>query len=429
MTNISNRTALEIIILVCIIVSAFYLIHTPFSERCYDCQIHTTYAEIMVKKHHYPHPYEGGPVYHHPPLYYLIASFISPQSIMTDSKNHINYVLALSIVYGAIALLTIAFFLKQFNQSPFLRMLIVLFIATTPKFIIIFTSYNPDSLAVLLAISLLVISYELSKKWSSKLARLLLIVSVAGLYTKFNVGIAIISVIVTYLYASYYKKKKDNVVVLANGKIITILIFSFVLLFPWLYFHNYLLVGKLMPLDMEYAFPRQFGLSEIIHGLEKVIRIPFLQLPSEVWSDPWVHTASSPLTKTTDYWVYMWINSVIGACIFYTPGIKVVWVMLIAHLVAYLIAIKEIFKSNITKMVGLMLLVTHVLHIAFVIYSPIGQNMEHRYVAWTWIYWAVLYASVLSDVKSLKAKILKVALITGIVINIYVDLVVTGVMA
>ena len=94
---------------------------------------------------------------------------------------------------------------------------------------------------------------------------------------------------------------------------------------------------------------------------------------------------------------------------------------------AYLIGLKEIFKSYITKLSIFIILFVHLFQIVTI---PIFPDLPHRamgyrYICWSWIAWAVLYTSALSN-KSKLSLMLNRLLIVGIIIQLYILITVTG---
>src|SRR3989338_11163834 len=141
---ISNRTLLEIVIAVWLIIASLYLIHTPLDHRNHDYGHHLFYTEIISKEHSFLKPYDGTETYQ-PPLYYLVNSFIAPESIKSDKISHSNYVRVLSVVYGSITIFLLFCLLKEAFYNPVFCLFPLLFLITTPKFVFVFSTYNNDS--------------------------------------------------------------------------------------------------------------------------------------------------------------------------------------------------------------------------------------------------------------------------------------------
>src|SRR3989338_386537 len=193
--KLSNRTVIEIVIAVWIIVAVGYLTHTPIDHRAHDISGHLEYTKIVFSELRLPHPYEGWETFQ-PPLYYLINSLIAPPHNILEGLYHIIYVRYLSVFYGLISILVIAWFLMKIDISPFYRMLVLLFIVTTPKFVFMFSSYNNDSLATMLSILIVGLSYKLFSDQSMRYRLLLLLVATLGPYAKYTALLAILSLLI-----------------------------------------------------------------------------------------------------------------------------------------------------------------------------------------------------------------------------------------
>jgi len=416
---LSNKSALTIVITVYLIVTAGFLIHIPQGSLTYDFGGHVEYTEIISNQKHLPAPYEGKLTQtYHPPLFYLINSLIIPNSIIKGNRTlHINLVQGLSVLYGVLTLCLLFWGLLEVSNRPIDRIIILLFLSTIPGFIMLFSTYNNDSLAAMLSIATIIFSYKLWKQWSRNLAFGLLIIATAGLYTKYTVAPVLISVIIICFLRSILAKT-----ILQKEKLIVgILLLSIIFHLPWLIFHNYRYTNKLFPNNFEMFIVREFQPDSVMKRLKRVVRIPFVQLQSQAWQDPWVHNEGNIATKESDYWVHTWINSVIGSCIFAYPPVNVIWVLLWVHLAIKLISLKAIFKSGLTRTAGMLIVLGHLSQISAMIYalnSPV--IVQYRYISWIWLGWAILYSSLLLSQKDKISSLFKKLLIVGIYLNIYV---------
>lgn len=414
---ITNRTILEIVLITWILIVALYAVHTAGGSRVHDFLGHLEYTKIIATQHRLPAPYEGWETYH-PPLYYIINSLVAPKSLQSNVGSHVNYVKLLSSIFGIFVLIIIAFFLKEFIQNPFIRLLVLVFIATTPKFVMMFWSYNNDSLAVLFCFLLIFLSYKLSKNYSWQVFVLLTLVATAGLYTKYTVIFCASSIAVLAIFSLIMDLIKKRPLVKGNIFICLALVLSLLFLAPYLTLHNYHLTGKLFPSNFENQTIKVLNLTELKRG-SNIILAPFLRFGDlkREWTVPWVY---GDFEKRFDYWSFIFVTSVIGEYKFLVPALNIVFILLLLHLVAYVIAIKEIFRSQVTKLAGWVILLSQLCMFSFVFYCPSGGPvMDYRYISWVWIPLAVLYGSVLSNKNSFASKLLSWVMLASIVVGIY----------
>ena len=429
----SNKTSLVIVVLVWIFVATNYLVHTPFGPMnicmCHDCLSHLQYTETLLKQDRFPLLLGGIGNFdasHHPPLYYLINSFIAPDQLMKGNRMvHVNLVRAMSVVYGAIVLLLISWFLNLISKDPIRKLLVLLFIATTPKFVNVFTSYNNDTLTIVLSMLVLFIAYRLYMSWSNKLLILLFLVATCGLYTKVTIVIPILFVILLCFRNLLLMKLPTK----NQMMVVIVLMLSLSLLLLW---YNFRTGVERRPII---NYPR-FTISspQINYVINSAFRVPLLQIPQEAWGDPWVHTTNDPWSnnghparKADNYYAYMWISSVIGSAIYTKPSISVVWFMLFVHLLVCLFTLREIFrrealKAEIIRLSIFLIFFSHLIHLVVLSFLYSGASLDYRYLCWTWLGWAILYVSALSK----NPKLLSILMFVSILINIYVNVTVDG---
>lgn len=388
---------------------------------------HIEYTEIIALEHRMPAPYEKLETYQ-PPLYYLINSFIVPDSLLTNKTAHINFVELLSMIYGAISLFIILWLIQQVSNNVFAQLITISFIATTPKFLFNFCTYSNDSLSTMFCIAVSAIAYKLYKKWSWDFAILLLVLATCGIYTKYTMiwCIFIISIICSKNLLKLRLPNKFQI------GIIGILLTSVLLFMPWAFFHNYHHSGKLLPFRSvdEHMMLRGIDIPEHIRTLKTILKVPILSYTPQEWSDPWVHPwleseLAHPATKKNDYLSYIFISSIIGEFEFSKPNIIVIWIILWIHLFVYLLCLKEIFRSDFTKLALSVILLSHLTHILNLarLKTPFtGFFMDYRFLLWNSIAWAILYVSALSAKSKLSKEIstlLSTTMIIGIIFQVY----------
>ncbi len=422
MVNINNRTVIEIVIAIWIMVAVGYLTHTPLSDRTHDVAGHLEYTKIIFSELRLPHPNEGWETFQ-PPLYYLINSLIAPPHNILEALHHIIYIRYLSIFYGLISILVIAWFLMKVDISPFFRMLILLFIVTTPKFVFLFSSYNNDSLATMLGISILAVGYKLYLNWSWKFLLVLFLLSTAAIYTKLTT-LGPIAVIIGFSFFGLLVLKLPKIKLLS---IIAVLILSILSLFPWLYFHNYANTGKFFTNTNS----NQKNLP--LKTLKKVLKIPILQWSKNEWKEPWaypvVYEKPHRSTKSYDYLSFVFVTSVIGEHYFYSPSVTLIWLVLWIHLIVGLIAIVRIFSSETVVLPAtFVILLSHLIHLVHVSshnYPVWGSYSDYRYICWNVVAWAVLFGYALKTRYKLFLVTTSIIFLIAIPIHIYILLTVS----
>ena len=430
MINISKRTVYEIIFVTWVILAVCYLIHTPFEHRNHDLNGHLVYTNIILNEHRLPLPNEGWETFQ-PPLYYLINSLVNNPQSHLEFTNHIQYVRYLSVLYGGITLLIITWFLQKLNFGSLTQLLILFFLASTPKFVFVFSTYNNDSLGTLLSIAILTLSYSLFMKWTNLKALLLLILSISGAYTKYSVLLTIFFVIICSI-GFYIKTRQKRNFCFGISRILLVGILS---LSPWVILHNYPNGGKLFPNNFkEYEICQDFQFKDFKNLFGILLKIPEWQINhvdySKEWEIPWVypswHFICEP-TKRYDYWAFSFITSIIGEYAFHKPDVIFIWILLYIYLLVYLLGLMSMVKSGSAKLAALLILFTHVSQIVSIPVFPYQphRNMDYRYICWNWIGWAVLYGNTLSSDK-LYSFILRGLLFIGILLQVYILMTVEG---
>ena len=412
LTEVKNRDIIQILIGCWIVITIIALNQIPYNYFAHDFDSHVEYTKILVNENRIPKPNEGWET-HQQPLYYLISSHLAPEKIKSDLPTHANYVRIFSALCGAVTILLFVWLLQEITNNKFIQLLSIFFISTTPKFVFVFTTYNNDSLATMLSVAILVLSYKLYKSWNKRLGWALFVVSLAGLYTKLTILVPMIIVFAICLKELVLKKTpiREN-----QKKIIQVLIFSLLFLLPWVLFHNYSTTGKLFPSLNFTSVPDGLKLETPL--IEIFSPTSLLENKPHKWDVPWVYPWPNDSSKRNDYLSYIFATSVIGEFVFKSPSINFVWALLLVHLFIYLTALRYVLLSSKTKLAGIVILMAHVLHIVWVCKTPFSCNMDYRYIFWSCLGWVVLYASVLSENIKNISNILNKLMIAGIVLNI-----------
>lgn len=427
MININNRTVTKITIALWIIIAALYLKHTPLDHRNHDYVHHLYHTEVIVAQHRLPNPYEALETYQ-PPLYYLINSLVVPQSLIEGKKEIHGYcVKSLSIIYGAIAIFLLSYLLKGIIDDPNTKLLSLLFLITTPTFVFIFSTYSNDSLATLLAMAIIVISYKLYKNWTKQLARLLLLISIAAVYTKLTTIFCMITIfLICFISCLITRKLPDK----KQIGLVTIFFIAIISLIPWMTLHNYPNTGRLTPTNTDYKIDQDLTPKNYLKSIFAIMEFPFTKKRPYKWDDPWVHTMyDPPQTKGYDYWSTSFITSIIGEYIFTKPDVAFVWFIYWAHLFVYVIALIKWNISTETKLATMLVILCHFVYlsqIGRVAYPIYPAFLDFRLICWSWVGWLILYTNVIKNSPNLLSSIIKKVFALTIVVQIYLLLIVEG---
>ena len=422
-----NKQLLSIALIIWFCLAVHYLIRVPGFDRTHDINGHISYSETIARQHKLPNDLNESFEVYQPPLYYLIINAVFPPTVGIDTNYHVNCVRAMSILFGAIVICIIGWILNEVTNDKVIRLLVLLFIATTPKFVFVFTTYNNDTLETLFCIGLIGIGYKLINNWSGGLGILLLLVTVGAFYTKYTATFCVLPLFLICCKNLLWDKSNNQ----NQKRIIITLIISFIFFVPWLYFHNYLHSKQLAPTNLGGGMYEHYTIGNAKKTLSSILKIPIFQSTPKEWVVPWSYPGQETAhesTKRIDYFSFSFVTSIIGEWILKTPDVIFIWTIFYIHLVAYILGLRQMFKSKITKYAASMVILTHLVHIAFVtrLKLPVwGCIMDYRYICSSWIAWAILYASALSE-GNILSKILKVALISGIVIQICIVMTVTG---
>ncbi len=419
--KLNERNIIVIALAVWFTVSGLYLLNTPQGHRNHDFGGHLEYTEIIHNKHHLPLPYEGWQTYQ-PPLYYLIINYLAP-SIQDDKVKHVDFVRWLSVIYGALTICFIWWVLKEMDIKPFAKLISLLFISTIPKFVMVFSTYNNDSLVICLSVAMFVLSYKLYKNWSKPIAYTLLIVTVGALYAKYS-AILSLGVLIAILLVDLVQLKIPSP---NKTRIVLILAIAALTFIPWIVFHNHHHTNKIFPTNAEHGLGGFLAVNDDRSVWKGILRIPFLEQDPHEWDDPWAHGYSKPETKKHDYWAFSFLTSIYGEVVYNTPGIYFFWSLICIHLLSIVIALKFMLKTPITKLAGAVIILGHLSQIALILYSesPAACTMDYRYICWIWLAWSVLYADVMSA-HTRSSQILVKLLSIGFLVQVFVVLTMTG---
>lgn len=414
-----------------LVLMTLYMNHTSSQERSHDFWDHVEYTKILVDNHRLPYPSEGWETYQ-PPLYYILNSFVLPQTIKNNTATHINFVRLLSVIYGVVALFLISSLISEVTNNIIAKTLALMFIATTPTYIFIFSTYNNDSLMTLLCIGLIFIFRKLEKNWSPKNAFILYVLATASLYTKITSIVCIGSLFFICMKSLLISKMPSKL----HLKIVGLLFLSIISLLPWMVFHNYKHARKLIPSnditlkDISILTKNKRVLGLLLKN-EKLLGIKHDF--SHEWGKPWAYPENrngkkQETTKKYDYFGFTFITSVIGEYVLTKPHVLYIWIILFIHLMAYIGGLFSVLNSEITKFAGLIILFSTFCHI--ILFSPYAEFyasfIDYRYISWNWILWSILYTSLLAHKDKFICKWSKAVFLTGIFIQSYIMISIKG---
>jgi hypothetical protein len=267
---------------------------------------------------------------------------------------------------------------------------------TTPAVIQLFSSYNNDSLTMVLSASFLM---SLWSYWRTERRRYWIICVVIGtlaVYTKFSTIYLMISIAILVGYTFFI-----GILPLRKGLVIIgAAIIPGIILLPWLYFHNYGSTGKFFPNNND-AFIRRVMVIAKMENNGGIVR--FLFAPPGIswarWSSPyaiaWGIDGEWEWTKK-DLVSSALVTSVLGEHD-YSSITKVnrrltgtfAWLAIGFRLgLVGLLVIRWVPKMRLAGGIILTSYITHAVHLAFV--SPYVNVANYRFYAWIGLPLAIL---------------------------------------
>lgn len=359
--------------------ASLYVFRTTPDAFTHDYGGHVEYTRYIYQHHAFPAPRQGWEMFH-PPLYYLVNLFLEPVS-----RHHTLYVRLASVVYGAIFLVLIIVLLEAFATPAPVQVLILLALMSTPAFLFTFSTYNNDSLAAMLSGFVCVISWRLQMRWNMTEAVGLMVITLAGLYTKYSLVFVVMAMLGISIWGSYKKvwawKQTQRMIIVFTVALLGLM--------PWLISHNYYYTKRLWPHNSDN------GNNQLLI-LPKSPFVTILTPPGfsdGEWADPYTHQWEKSGTKKSSFWAYQLASSIFGEFTFtWYPGF-LVWLMLWIHLFLYM---EGLFARPPSPMNGIAkgtIALAFLSAAYFVFRCPEGPAMDFRYIAWTWVPWSLLWAS------------------------------------
>jgi hypothetical protein len=412
-----------------------YLDHTPYNHRSHDFVGHLNNTSILINENRLYKPYElaipGGETFQQP-LYYLLASLFERETFKTDRSKHINCIRSLSIVYGAIALVFIGKILHLLSNNYLANLLTLLLISSTPKFAFIFSTYNNDSITTMFGIISIYYFYKLckEKEWDKKSSYIFFIIVTCLLYSKLTSLICIGGMVFICIKNMLFLKKPS----IFEIRILKIIVCSMLTLLPWFIFNGYFSLkgfsSEKADLKRSITIENFIAVPGIIFRIGDLINIrPGIHPDySHEWDKPWTLPTWGTIpaeTKRYDYFGFVFITSIIGEYVLSSPSQKVIWTLLIIHLIVCLSSLYFAFKSKESHLKFFLILMIVVvceqivLLIPFLPRDPNHGFMDYRYISWLWIVWGVFHLNSLISSKGYMKKFLYLVFIAAILLNIY----------
>jgi hypothetical protein len=348
----------------------------------HDFDAHLEYTRLIAREHRLPSPIEARETFQ-PPLYYLLASLLRPQA-----ADHVRWVRLASVALGGVTLALVACALGRLAVGPIVTATILLFLATTPKFLFLFTSYNNDALATPMAVAVAVLAHRLWRGWRWPLGGLLVAVVGAGAYTKSTVLFAVAAIGTVVALAGVKQEPGEGR--RSAVRILGALALGVGCFAPWAVLHNHRLSGSLFPVPCE-QMPAGLLLPEA--PLRTILTPP--GITSGEWADPFTHQWDETDNKKSSYLAYLFVTSVLGEFNLTEPGEQAVWLLLWLHLFVYVWAVRRAWRAAAGRAALGALVLTFVLFASYLFRCPYAPCMDYRFVAWTWLPWAVVYAQAL----------------------------------
>jgi len=363
-----------------------FIARSPSGAFTHDFQSHLVHTRILYNQHRLALPREGWETYQ-PPLYYAVNTLFSP-----NRPSHAFWIRLMSVLYGALALFLMSRLLTHSHISPQAQESTLLFIATTPAFLFLFSTYNNDSLATLLSIAFLVVAYEWVHQRQNWQLIGLGILTTAGLYTKLNMAFPA-GAVVTVLAVMAGMGKFPWILL---RRLIGTLAVSVALLTPWLVGHNYRLTGRLTPVPADFPVFEDIRLP---HTPLQTVLTPPGWTPGE-WKDPYTHVWDKTNHKKNSYLAYVFDTSIFGEYTFAFLPPVLPWAILFLHAGLWIGALWRVRRSPYGVLavsfiaLGLLGLMTIFFR------APYAGLMDFRYVAWLWLPIALLFSAVLASASS-----------------------------
>jgi len=388
-----------------------YILRMSPGALSHDYPHHLLYTQIVYGQHRLPLPYEGLETYQ-PPLYYLINAGLGVRN-----PHHPFWARLLCLQFGLIALALTAWQLERLETTPILQAIILAFIMTSPSFLFIFANYNNDSLATLLSMVILIMTWEMMRRPRNSLAISLCLVMTAALYTKLSVLYAIGAGAVLIITAALRRRISRRLA----AQWLTAAVVAGALLLPWMIGHNFIRSGHLLPAPADNVIAGFTG-ARLPQNPIRTLLMPLGVHPGE-WGDPFTHAwGPDPKTKKYSFTAYLFSTWVFDEYEFlYLPAL-VLWLIVLAHAWAALSGGSQARYTETGRSALLVIAMGILLFSSLMFRYPYASLMHFRYIAWVWLPLAIVWAEgarrLNSEVARWMAGSLKASLVLGTILHI-----------
>ncbi len=385
-----------------LLLATVFIARSPAGAFNHDAKGHIEHTQILYRQHRLALPREGWETYQ-PPFYYLVNTLFSP-----NNPSHTFRVRLMSVLYGCVTLLLMGRLLTRFNAPPSAQVLVLFFIATTPAFLFMFTTYNNDSLATLLSVGILVMADQWIEKGRLSTMIQMGILMTAGLYTKLSVAYLMTALVIIVGYLAWSGRIVTNRFI----SLLAAAIISVLLLTPWLIGHNYRLTGELTPIPADFPLYEQVRLP---HSPLKTLLTPPGWSHGE-WKDPYAHVWEPVNHKKNSFLAYLFVTSIFGEYTFEFLPPSIPWAIIVLHAFIWIVALTMMWQSVAGKLAFSFLAIGIVSLASLILRAPYAVLMDFRYIAWVWLPIAILYTAGLRSstaASSRRAAVFRAAMISG----------------
>jgi len=371
-----------LVALVWAVVALPYLFRTPDTLRAHDAGAHIAYTQTLIEDQRLP-TFEDTFESWQPPLYYAVMSAVAP-----GSDLHTTGVRLVSWLFGLGTLWCIHRNCRRLGVPELAAVLALIFLATTPKFVMYFTTYNNDAAVGFIAVAMITLFLQLRERWVTWQVAALWLLAVTAINVKLSVIVLFMAMLfvlgVDWWTRPERRRQTATLVVIGLSVPLAIL--------PWMLLHNLPATGSLLPAYTE--IPAEFALLD---PTWRVLTLP--GITNGEWIDPYGYSQAvdGVRWKANNYWSFLFVTSIYGEYIWSSPPAQVFWSLAWIHGTVLFVALREFGRNALTVDMGTLLVTAVLLLIAYPTVAPYTPNMDFRYIGWAWLPYTVLLASALSS--------------------------------
>jgi hypothetical protein len=373
--NINVRLSYIPVLLLWLSLAIPFVFRTADSSYSHDFEDHLNVTRMVHQLKRIPKPLEGRET-HQPPLYYLFASRMA-----VDSPHHVRCVRLFSVFLGAIVLLLLHATLLALKVKTLPNLLSLLFLATTPHFLFLFSTYNNDALAVFWAVFLLAMFLRYTREPSRDKALGMAAISILGGLSKYSFFAAAIAVAVI----AFYLHRRQALKTRALQAFIGTQAIAAVLLVGWLYWQNIRTTSHWLPVTHSVA-----SWQSLPHSVWRTILTP-PGFSYWEWSTPFTDHFL-PVGKKNSLLAYLFSSSIFGEHMFKQLADGWFWLIFWIHLAWLVPSLLSVRRDAINFSMAIAIGVAYISVAAYLFQYPYGSGMDFRMVAWLWLPLTVLRA-------------------------------------